>query len=116
MDRCSPYRSSGYTRAQRVIVWLGTGDEGQKKALEQLGSHSPSVQAPGELESLLALCENDYWDRIWIVQEVILAKKLLLKYDNQKIPWSSWLILHRKQPYLRVVEDVLQQCDEAVKE
>ncbi|EXJ56128.1 hypothetical protein A1O7_09059 [Cladophialophora yegresii CBS 114405] len=99
-----------YSQAHQVIVWLGSGDQGQKKALEQMGRHSPSTQTPEELESLLALCENEYWDRIWVVQEVILAKKLVLMYDNQQIPWSSWVILHRKQSYLHKVQDV-QQSD-----
>ncbi|KIW64732.1 hypothetical protein PV04_09645 [Phialophora macrospora] len=102
-----------YSQAHQVIIWLGTGDDDQRDALEAIGRHSPNVQTQKEMESLLALCENEYWKRTWVIQEVMLAKKLILMYDNQRIPWSSWVILHRKQPYLHVMEKK-QQSDKTV--
>jgi hypothetical protein len=72
------------------------------------------MQTQEELDSLLALCENEYWERTWVIQEVLLAKKLVLMYDNQRIPWSSWVILHRKEPYLHTVENE-EQFDKTIK-
>jgi hypothetical protein len=103
-----------YSQAHQVIIWLGSGDDDQRSALEAIGLHSPSMQTQEELDSLLALCENEYWERTWVIQEVMLAKKLVLMYDNQRIPWSSWVILHRKEPYLRTVENQ-EQSDKTIK-
>lgn len=39
------------------------------------------------------LCQSHYWDRIWIVQEVLVAHDLILCYAGQRLSWTelrSW--------------------------
>ena len=37
---------------------------------------------------LRSLCEQPYWLRLWIVQEVIKSPKLLLMWGDEQIPWD----------------------------
>jgi hypothetical protein len=38
---------------------------------------------------ILHLCKKTYWTRRWIVQEILMAQKVLLVYGEQEIPWAA---------------------------
>ncbi|KAF1929293.1 uncharacterized protein M421DRAFT_44289, partial [Didymella exigua CBS 183.55] len=79
-----------YCRAQSVAIWLGPGADDNDKALkcleevaaenltnEQLSEvlkiHAKRSKLESELcglEAVARLFERDYWDRLWVVQEV----------------------------------------------
>lgn len=42
-----------------------------------------------ELGALLRLVEHEYWHRLWIVQEINLAREVKLHWEGQVILWSS---------------------------
>ena len=37
---------------------------------------------------LTNLCQRTYWTRLWIVQELVKAKELLLMWGDEQIPWN----------------------------
>ena len=37
---------------------------------------------------LMNLCQQTYWTRLWIVQELVRAKELLLIWGDEEIPWN----------------------------
>ena len=96
-----------YSHAAEVVIWLGAGDGNQRHALGALRSQTLEMDKSFPLKSLLALCENRYWGRMWIVQEIMLARKLVLMYDNQRLPWSNWTLFHLKRPYSDLTDDIL---------
>lgn len=40
------------------------------------------------VQSLVDLCEDPYWGRTWIIQEVMLAKRVFLMSGTTLMPWS----------------------------
>ena len=45
-------------------------------------------------DAILELCQLDYWTRKWIIQEVVLARNVVICYGTVKIPWllfSMWV-------------------------
>ena len=40
-----------------------------------------------DAKSLIRLCEDEYWYRVWTIQEVLLAKELLIMTDTVQMPW-----------------------------
>jgi hypothetical protein len=46
-------------------------------------------------EGVLDLCANPYWRRLWIVQEVVLAKEVILVDNQAEYPWSAFQIYCR---------------------
>lgn len=77
-----------YSRAQKVHVWLGS-------------SHVPCVGLKCAISScrteLEWLCGREYWERLWIIQEIGLAKELDIVYvDSGKLwryPWDYFVEL-----------------------
>ncbi|RFU27969.1 hypothetical protein B7463_g8359, partial [Scytalidium lignicola] len=102
--------SQFYVRqAQEVIVWLGPGNSDGDLAMsyiKQIGRHHPSPQlllypypyivdeidgfeeSAGEVSAFADWCQRSYWQRIWIVQEIQFARKLIIHCGWQSIPWE----------------------------
>ena len=100
-----------YHSALRVLVWLGrpavTDDWPRSDGLSTLkmlnkillGSPAESNPASTLLKSisdpkswlqwheLVVLCELPYWNRLWIVQEVGLARELKVYYGRASVNW-----------------------------
>ena len=84
-----------YFRAQTVLVWLG------KKKFE-------AITEPGweivererdhirELRMMRTLCKDDYWERVWIVQEIGKASKLQVHFGDEPMEWGTFIGKIRK--------------------
>ena len=88
-----------YHQATRVIIWLGSSDAVSKLAFEFLSSptewskciKTPSAQDPmkrlerdNNLKAILSLFSRDYWSRVWIIQEVVMARDFILMCGDDK--------------------------------
>ncbi|KAK3368579.1 heterokaryon incompatibility protein-domain-containing protein [Podospora didyma] len=40
-------------------------------------------------DAVIMLLSRDYWTRIWIVQEILLARQLYILCGNRRIPWAK---------------------------
>ncbi|KAE8443531.1 hypothetical protein EG329_001771 [Mollisiaceae sp. DMI_Dod_QoI] len=57
-----------------------------------------------EWRSVIALFGQEYWTRIWIIQEIALARKLKVHYDNGSFEWQAIYLVHRVwQEFLRSI-------------
>jgi hypothetical protein len=72
-----------YSKAAMVIAWLGSSSE-QASAIDAL-NHCKSLSDLQLATSLYLLCANQYWSRIWIVQEFVLCRKLELWSENARV-------------------------------
>lgn len=94
-----------YSQAEEVISWLGEKD-GQTDAaiqlVKKLGAWPASDSEPGsaaarlvraipgdDWQSLAGLLSRSYFERAWIVQEVALARKLLVLCGDGIIDWKD---------------------------
>jgi len=77
-----------YSRAQKVHVWLGSSDAPRS------GLRSKNSLCLKELEWV---CDRGYWERLWIIQEIGLAKELSIVYadpqDLWRCPWNDFVEL-----------------------
>ncbi|VUC28993.1 unnamed protein product [Clonostachys rosea] len=102
-----------YRRASRVVVWLGDGgpevteawnlmkrlDESKRKIPpndiqiwqnELIDYGLPPANAP-EWKNLDALLWRPWFVRIWIVQEITLARDAVVLCANHSLPWEKFL-------------------------
>jgi len=89
-----------YTQAYCVWIWLGEADDATSSdvAMQYLGTRvafngkdiNPKKlwNAP-KAKAVLGLCEKEYWRRIWIVQEVLLAKEVQIMCGHHCIQWTK---------------------------
>ncbi|KAH9213642.1 heterokaryon incompatibility protein-domain-containing protein, partial [Leptodontidium sp. 2 PMI_412] len=62
-----------YQNSQRVLVWLGEHNSNSEKAIEFITNYEAS-----EWHAVDHLFRRDYWVRTWIIQEIQLAKNVLV--------------------------------------
>ena len=67
-----------YSEAQSIIIWLGTAepsDEEAFKELEAYDHHQLPRRRWRPWEPWYRLFRKQYWTRIWIIQEIVVAKE-----------------------------------------
>jgi Heterokaryon incompatibility protein (HET) len=110
-----PLMGQIYSQAEKVVSWLTPDGRGSLEALIALTRESSTEQSegnvcrhstdketgggpplPGSLprdlraaSARLHLGQNDYWQRIWIVQEMILAREIVLLYERNLLPFDA---------------------------
>ncbi|KAH8891501.1 HET-domain-containing protein [Thozetella sp. PMI_491] len=93
--------SAIYARAESVAIWLGPESDNSNLGLELLDniavlSHSlprlkEYIKSPDRRQAcaaLVALFERDYWERLWVVQEVFNAKHICVYCGDLRLPWD----------------------------
>jgi hypothetical protein len=88
-----------YSGAQAVWVWLGTEDKimNSNMAMRYLetrqpldaNAHPKKLCGPKKAAAMLELCERAYWKRIWIVQEIVLAREISILCGDRQVSWSK---------------------------
>ncbi|KAF4628981.1 hypothetical protein G7Y89_g9168 [Cudoniella acicularis] len=87
-----------YKSASEVVVWLGLPDADSSLAFGVLADPSrwnelfiqqPTIQVNRSrmLSAIYTLFTRDYWKRLWIIQEILLASKLLAYCGNDTCSW-----------------------------
>lgn len=93
-----------YAAADSVYAWLGmpTGDSHKVFGFVERSSSLRSQREPYwkilhsdpiAIEALHDLVNRPYWTRLWIVQEVVLAKRLFLFCGPKSISWEDFLFV-----------------------
>lgn len=118
-----------YSRAQSVAIWLGEVDSSNNVAMQFIATRKPlgtrrlsfgEVWTLEQADSVLHLCNRNYWRRIWIVQEVMLAKKATIFCGSMHVNWYKLEglindlhrifemgLAHTRSAYLRCARGVL---------
>jgi hypothetical protein len=72
-----------YSGAKLVIVWLGLRLEDPISALEKLSE--PSEDLTSWMTNVRRVGDDEYWGRVWIIQEFVLARALDIWAGTRKI-------------------------------
>ena len=96
-----------YRGANAVLVWLGRELQNSfqvidlsKKMQEYAESADTDFRRPQAtsnfnvldyFEGLNRLCYRQYWTRTWIIQEIVLAKKISLFCGADQISWNTFI-------------------------
>jgi hypothetical protein len=96
-----------YAQASVVLVWLGEANlhEGSNIALKYVKNANHWLENPTTVKrelstaslklALLALFSREYWKRVWIVQEFLLATDITIVCGNDTCRWSDLARLYR---------------------
>ena len=99
-----------YSGAKRVVVWLGEADESTEQAIKDLNrlteinltrielwngkllwaeDAADSEVNAQRLRAVLKIFHRSWFDRAWIVQELIMAKHVLVFCGHHEIQWET---------------------------
>ncbi|KAG4428036.1 hypothetical protein IFR05_016482 [Cadophora sp. M221] len=96
-----------YQQAAEVAVWLGKEADNSNVAMDFIANKGMIPLKPKangyrpiwtehQGKALLALCERNYWRRIWIVQEVIHARHIIICCGQKSLPWQCLENIYHK--------------------
>ena len=102
-----------YRQARRVLAWLGCGSSEMEAALRLLGQLGLSGKSFQRAEALLKIGELPYWERLWIVQELLLASDVQLLYGDVRVPLYHVRGIMLNEPTLPDDPKILRVCDQA---
>ncbi|KAJ8112693.1 hypothetical protein OPT61_g5001 [Boeremia exigua] len=76
-----------YSRAARVLIWLGEGNQGTNKAMDIISKK----WLPRDDHIVEKLFQMPWWRRIWTLQEGLAATSdAVMMCGNKEVPW--WLV------------------------
>ncbi|KAK4449734.1 heterokaryon incompatibility protein-domain-containing protein [Podospora aff. communis PSN243] len=93
-----------FHKAERVIAWLGPARDDSDVAMDLMAETSKVealVQGPerqreidagecAEAEAMVKLCHRSYWKRMWIVQELFLARDCVVRCGAKAVPRDAF--------------------------
>jgi hypothetical protein len=112
-----------YQRALKVVVWLGAESEDSNTAFQFLAEaslnkseieHWVRRQWKGLVHrkhwlAIYRLLSRNYWNRIWIVQEIFFAQCPMVRCGFRCIRWSDFILLfHYILTCARIVEQGIE--------
>jgi hypothetical protein len=87
-----------YRKAHSVLVWLGEENHNSGFILQALRAISTCKDTEARAtyladravlwQALVHLTRRKYWTRMWIVQEITVARSIEVFCGSQMIPWS----------------------------
>ena len=87
-----------YASASGIVVWLGKGNAGTDMAMKKLATRKPlegneknlsHLWTETQARNILSICENPYWRRMWIIQELMLAKRIAVLCGLLDLAWCK---------------------------
>jgi hypothetical protein len=84
-----------FSRAATTVVWLGPEMEDSESAIRYINNLSmaeagaDTVRAKIADPALTALFSRSYWERMWVVQEFFLSKRLLIFAGSNSCWWQD---------------------------
>jgi hypothetical protein len=78
-------------QATVVYVWLGLGNQTGKEAISTLKKWDVAMPVSKEFvgEFFMAMAQFDYWKRVWIVQEIMLARRIIVCCGSRAVNWAK---------------------------
>ena len=96
-----------YGRAKHVLAWLGLETKASLQAFEFLSrSYFGSINDRRQLmadagwTAMKDLYQREYWNRVWIVQEICRAREVVVVCGRTKISWAYITALHKTRNHI----------------
>ena len=90
MERNSQVQLMGeiYSKAQEVLIWLNPPQYHWETFRDWSRKLCRIGDACDSCKRIFGFGYNDYWSRMWIIQEVLMAKKLTVYYGVDILDWQ----------------------------
>ncbi|KAH6677585.1 heterokaryon incompatibility protein-domain-containing protein [Halenospora varia] len=84
-----------FRSAKSVLAWLGDGKKGDDNSLRKIMElaiepRNQTTRLDEYVEPVMELCKRPYWKRLWVVQELLLAKRILILEGNYSCDFATF--------------------------
>ncbi|MCJ1471428.1 hypothetical protein MMC13_000067 [Lambiella insularis] len=93
-----------YSNALQVVIWLGLPSDDSDKGLDEVHALTANVhlsqlysaersqsQLLDRIKPVVHLLSRSWFQRVWVVQEVVLAPKAVAQVGSRTVPWD-WFV------------------------
>ncbi|KAI9151566.1 Heterokaryon incompatibility protein [Paramyrothecium foliicola] len=95
-----------YAKATKVTVWLGKAEATTKDFLQSIQQYNDIsreekeawcrafIDSPDHQQTWAAfrsIAENEWWNRAWIIQEVVMGKHVIVQVGSHHIDWEVFV-------------------------
>ncbi|KAK3114122.1 hypothetical protein LTR53_007868 [Teratosphaeriaceae sp. CCFEE 6253] len=98
-----------YQRADRVYVWLG--EETQNFGDSAFTPNDLCPMSRAKLRDLYILRDKAWWSRLWVIQEIALAKRIMVCIGGHTVNWDHFVQRmlgdSGEYPLLAVQQDII---------
>lgn len=94
-----------FTNASNVLVWLGESDADMDQAMQCVQMSTTIRDLDPPMIGLRKICKSSWWTRVWVVQEILVAKIGSLVFCGEKSVYWKFLIDQIQRARLRIPED-----------
>jgi hypothetical protein len=88
------WMGSIYQRAREVAAWIGENTVQSRFAMNLTTKvpHTPSYNG-GEVSAVLEFFDRPYWRRVWVIQELALARHTVVHCGESNVDWPQIVTL-----------------------
>ncbi|KAF3061497.1 Heterokaryon incompatibility protein 6, OR allele [Daldinia childiae] len=100
-----------YSKASQVLVYMGPAADDSDDAMVALNMLSQAVEPDLSSSQKLGLehiFKRRYFSRVWVIQEIIMARKVTLYCGDKSISWTSFSDLQVPYRYIHNVPWLLE--------
>jgi hypothetical protein len=96
-----------YRRAKEVVCWLGVGIHSDFAAVDIIlrvyeKEQHQELEAylnQDERDLLVSFIKNPYFERVWAVQELVLAQSIVLLIGDREVSWDALIAVYSKHVF-----------------
>ncbi|KAL9110717.1 MAG: hypothetical protein Q9227_004709 [Pyrenula ochraceoflavens] len=78
-----------YSNAHAVAAWLGPSDKIAERAIDAITAHNGFNLYQYDAAAVGQFFCRPFWKRVWIIQEIAVARTVSLHCGNRTFPWES---------------------------
>jgi hypothetical protein len=101
-----------FSKAKKVIAWLGPAAEDSDNAMQALKTMHESDGADRHDAAIAQFLKRQYWDRVWIIQELAKASRAEVWCGMRMLIWNNFFI--RAQKWLSTSELWASDIDHSI--
>lgn len=87
------WMGSIFRRAKEVEAWIGEEDGDSHEAFDDISAEAFDFANRDKVASLVRFLERPYWRRVWVIQELALARATILHCGQRDISWERLVSL-----------------------
>jgi hypothetical protein len=80
-----------FSQAVKVFAWLGPAAEDSDNAMEALSKMREVDDVDCHSPAIMQLLKRQYWERVWIIQELAKASSVEIWCGTQMLPWHTFI-------------------------
>lgn len=101
-----------YSRADQVIAWLGGNEPEIMSSLDHLRDAERTHSTSAVQHFLSQIGKHQYWQRLWIIQEIVLSQALVVQCGPSYVRWE---VILKHFPRISdfwhgAMRDIVEQC------